>query len=214
MKKEVLMYLLPIFIILLFGGVAFASLYAEKIPDPSRFTSIEPFWSAILQKTDGTSITISLLKFEWLSYENQIEHTAMFYLNDGIDEYIAEGGKFYYADDYDYVCSSQEDYNNCVEGCGDNESCIDQCAQNYQCDNIITCLDFGPDNTCGLRRTIVNFGISCMELFFEPNTGQLIKGTWYDSNKCEQIMIPGEPDITQSLNPINQAGFVSAGRLS
>ena len=64
----------------------------------------------------------------------------MFYLNDGIDEYLANKGSFSYANEYSTACTSEDDYNTCISACGYNESCIDGCVDNYQCDNIITCI--------------------------------------------------------------------------
>ena len=87
---------LGILLSLMCVGIVSGSLYAEKIPDPNRFISIEPLWSVKLEKVDGGVITISLLEFVWEQEDGQ-SSTTMFYLDDGADEYIADRGSFRYA---------------------------------------------------------------------------------------------------------------------
>ena len=64
--------------LLIFSSLVTASLYTEKIQDPSRFTSIEPIWSAELETTGGQTITVSVIEFKTLSYQGNIQKYMMF----------------------------------------------------------------------------------------------------------------------------------------
>jgi len=187
MKKEIVFILLFLFVISLFSGIVSASLYAEKIPDPSRFTSINPLWSSILEKQDGSNITLSLIEFEWLNPDGQTSKTTMFYLNDGVDEYIADKSSFSYAQEYDSGCSDEDLYNSCISDCKSDESCIDQCMRDYQCDFAITCTQNGPDGTCGLKKSTSSYGSNDIVLNFNPSTGQLDNSQDY-SLKCKGLV--------------------------
>lgn len=178
-------------------------LYTEKIQDLSRFTSIEPLWSALLEKNDGIQMTISLIKFEWLNYQNQGEHVAMFYLKDGVNEYLSdkdEPGSD--AREYVNTCDSSDVYDTCIGLCPntepDRENCVDQCSQDFTCQSQITCLAYAPDNTCGVKKLVPVFGSDKLELNFIPDSGQLSSGSYNG----------------QSIILINQNGFVSLGNLS
>jgi hypothetical protein len=197
MKKKLLINLLVSLVVL--TSLVTASLYTEKIPDPSRFTSIEPKWSAELEFSDGTAIQVSLIEFEWLSGEASSK-THMMYLNDGTDEYIADKGSWGHAKTYEFICDSG--YDDCVTSCGDDEPCIDSCTQDYNCRNEESCPDFGPDGTCGVKKATASFGENNLMLEFDPATGQLkYEGlTFYNDQPIENI--------------VAESGFLSGGVLS
>tara|TARA_Y100000310_G_scaffold94456_1_gene92101 strand:- start:302 stop:904 length:603 start_codon:yes stop_codon:yes gene_type:complete len=197
--KQKIFFTIAILSLLSLAVFVSASLYAEKIPDPSRFTSIEPLWSAELKTQQGNEITISLIEFVWLNDDESKSKADMFYLNDGTNEYIAESSSFSYSQESEYVCSDQELYNDCIDSCGNDESCIDECAQDYQCNNVLTCIEKGPDNTCGLESSNVIFREGTdSSLKFDPVSGQLVSATLKE----------------QELNIRIQKGYLSSGRLS
>tara|TARA_Y100000310_G_scaffold333695_1_gene411755 strand:- start:1567 stop:3429 length:1863 start_codon:yes stop_codon:yes gene_type:complete len=177
MKKKIVFVLLSVFIISLFSGIVSASLYTEKIPDPSRFTLINPLWSSIMEKQDGSNITLSLIEFEWLNPNGQTSKTTMFYLNNGVDEYISDKGGFSYSQEYNYGCSDKDLYDSCVSACGniepERERCIEQCTEDYQCDTTIICTQNAPDDTCGLERSTSSYGSNDVVLNFDPSSGQV-----------------------------------------
>jgi hypothetical protein len=198
MKQKIILSIAMLFLLSLSVFVS-ASLYAEKIPDPSRFTSIEPLWSAELKTQQGNEITISLIEFVRLRDDESKSKANMFYLNDGTNEYIAESGSFYYSQESEYVCSDQELYKDCIDSCGNDESCTDECAQDYQCNYVLTCIEKGPDNTCGFESSNIIFREGTdSSLKFDPSSGQLVSAT-----------LKG-----QELNIRIQKGYLSAGRLS
>ncbi len=173
MHKKILISAL-VFIMILTSLVT-ASLYAEKVPDPSRFTSIQPRWSAQLELSDGQTIKVSLITFKWLSYQNKTEVTHMFYLNDGMDEYLAEKGAEFFVEKYEFTC--QEGYENCTKKCDSgDESCIDDCVEEFNCGSVSTCSIFAPDDTCSVERIEQNFGKHTLSLNFDPNSGKPIMG--------------------------------------
>jgi len=202
MKKKIALVLLSVFIISLSSGIVLASLYAEKISDPTIFTSINPLWSSIVEKQDGSNITLSLIEFEWLNPNGQTSKTAMFYLNNGVDEYISDEASFSYSQEHNFSCSNETYYNDCVSACGDTEpereECIEQCIEDYQCGSTTTCTQSGPDNTCGIEESTNSYGSNDIVLNFNPSSGQLLEGTF---NEQELILI-------------SQNGYLSSGRIS
>ena len=188
---------LGILLSLMCVGIVSGSLYAEKIPDPNRFISIEPLWSVKLEKVDGGVITISLLEFVWEQEDGQ-GSTTMFYLDDGADEYIADKGSFRYAQESTFQCSSDEDYQSCVSGCGNDESCIDQCTRDYDCKTTVSCTEKAPDASCGTTHAFATFGNNIADLVFNPSTGELESGEF---NKIK-------------TTKINENGYLSVRRLS
>ncbi len=186
--------MLFVFILSLFSGIVSASLYAEKIPDPSRFTSINPLWSAQLEKQDGSNVTLSLIEFEWLNPNGQKSKTTMFYLNDNVDEYISEGGTYSYAQDYSYDCSDENLYDSCMSSCPNDEPererCMEQCTDEHQCDYTTTCIQDAPDGSCGLEESTSSYGSNGAILNFNPETGRLEQSIDY-SLKCNGFIENG-----------------------
>ena len=159
-----------------------ASLYTDKIPDPGRFQSIEPIWSASLQKASGDQITASLIRFEWLDNSGRTSKVEMFYLHDGSDRYIADGGSYTYSMTHQFSCDSG--YDNCISGCSNDESCIDDCTRDFNCGTQSTCEITGPDGTCGFDSATTFFGNNKLLLNFDPGTGELLDaGTSYNGEQ-------------------------------
>lgn len=186
-------------VLVLLSGFVTASLYAEKIPDPSRFTSIEPMWSAELETTDGQTITVSLIKFETLSYQGKVQNYMMFYLDDGVDEYIAEKGSYNWEKEPHRTCESG--FEECLNACADgDESCADNCDSGFSCETTYTCETLAPDGTCGIQGATQDFGGHKLNLNFDANTGQLNNFMNY---------LDG-----QSIGVVSQNGFLSEGVFS
>ena len=146
-------------------------LYAEKVPDPNRFISIQPIWSSSLDKS-GETITVSVLQFEWLSGETTSK-AELTYLKDASGRYLSDGGTFSYSRTYEFTCDLG--YDNCVSACGDDETCIDQCVRDYDCATESSCVIIGPDGSCGVESMTASFGITQLLLNFDPVTGQLVE---------------------------------------
>jgi len=213
--------------LLFFIIIVSASLYSEKVPDPSRFTSINPLWSAILEKQDNSNITLSLIEFEWLSPNGQSSSkTTMFYLNDGINEYISDSSGFVYTQEYNSSCFDNDLYDDCVSLCPntepEKERCMEQCIEDYDynCHTEVTCTQIGPDDTCGVSRSTNIYGSNYIDLNFNPASGQLsetpvpesqdIRNTTTLNNTLSSIgTFNGEELIL-----ISQSGYLSSGRIS
>jgi len=171
-------------------------MYLEKIPDPTRFTSIEPLWSAQFKKTTGPTITISLLNFEWTNEYGQTSASRMFYIDDSFDKYIADTGTFTYAQEPKFKCTSNSDFKTCVAGCGEDETCIDNCAIKYECDTIVEC-ERAPDLSCGLKTVELTYGIHEIVLKFSPYNGT-----------ANDLVIEGA-----DVEKLQEKGWLSAERL-
>ena len=210
MNKKLLMSLLLSFVVL--TSLVTASLYAEKIPDPSRFTSIEPMWSAELETTDGQTIIVSLIKFETLSYQGMVQNYMMFYLNDGVNEYIAEKGSYDWVKEPHRTCESG--FEECLNVCADgDESCVDNCDSNFNCETTYTCETLAPDGTCGIEKASQKFGEHSVYLDFDPSTGQL--RTHEARSDGELIKKSYSYYDDQLINRVKgQSGFLSEGVFS
>ena len=210
MNKKLLMSLLVSLMVL--TSLVTASLYSEKIPDPGRFTSIEPRWSAELETSGGQTIKASLITFRWLSYQGKVEVAHMFYLNDGTNEYIAEKGNYDWVKEPKFSC--EEGYEGCLDKCSPgDESCIDDCARKFDCKTTYTCKILAPDKTCGIEKASQKFGEHSVYLDFDPSTGQL--RTHEARSDGELIKKSYSYYDDQLINRvISQNGFLSEGVFS
>jgi hypothetical protein len=209
MKSKNTFLLIVSLTILLVGAVVQASLYAEKVPDPSRFVSIEPLWSGLFETQEGDEVKISLLEFVWLGDDGIEQPPAhMFYLSDGVNEYLSESTRFSYSEPIlpdpntdNFVCEPIELYKECVIGCDEDSSCIQDCFNEYCEEFLLAVIEEdcirGPDNSCGIKTTDVVFfqGIES-KLIFDPESGKIFSAT-----------LKG-----QNLNLKIQSGFLSSGR--
>jgi len=185
--------IISLIFVLLLTSFVMASLYSDKIPDPNRFQSIDPIWSASLDN-GGQIITVSVLRFVWLSDETTSE-VEMIYLEDVSGRYLADGTAFSYSQTHEFTCDTG--YDSCVSACGTDETCIDQCTADYNCATQSSCVITAPDNSCGMESITASFGSTQLLLNFDPATGQLVETNTTTTYNGQELTI------------LTQAGFLS-----
>ena len=219
--------MIGIFLIVLLSGLVIASLYAEKIPDPDRFTSIQPIWSALLETESGKTLKVSVLNFVWIDKsfegENITYAEKMFYLDDGYNEYIAEKVQVEYAIDYKGIgtgcLSFREDAEICKNVCRgtymekymemENDEiwitiakelreCKNDCTRQYNCGYIVTWTYLGPDGYAG---------ITLLDPYFGQIGGQLILN--FDP-VAGKLTAKDSSYNGESFDIIKQEGYLSA----
>ncbi len=215
-------WIFGVLLIILLSGLVVASLYAEKIPDPERFISIQPIWSALLETELGKTLKVSFIEFVWIDdpITGRTGETQMAYLNDGENEHIAEKMHLEYAIDSQGIgtgCPSyREDARICQTVCSDtymekmendeiwitnvkeHKECKNDCTRQYNCGYIVTWSYLGPDGYAGITSIDVDFGEigGQFSLNFDPVAGKLTaKDSSYNG---------------ESFDVIKQEGYLSA----
>jgi len=187
-------------------GVVSGGYFSDEKINSLKSISVEPLWSVMLQKSDGTQINMSILRIEELSYDDKVYILNYFYSSESpYETTISTSESMAFAINSTNTCDSLTEYDRCMEDCADlndeNINCRTQCDQQYSCQFQQICLSYAPDNSCGVnkitREIIKTDGNLSFELNFNPETGTL-----------STIFFNGE-----QLSLIKENGFMSVGRI-